>query len=363
MDSRKVIEIYRDGVIQIATPFSTGTGFYVKEFDLIVTNEHVVRENKEVVIDGAGFDKQMVKVCYVDPKYDLAFLRAPKDHEMPRLSLGSFEQIKEGDQVIAIGHPFGFEYTATQGIISNMLHKQDQVEFIQHDAALNPGNSGGPLVDKDATIIGVNTFIIRDGNNVGFSLPVKYLTTTLEEFKAGDGVDAVRCNSCLNLVFNTQELKGYCPNCGSKIMMISDLESYEPMGINKTIEEMLTALGFNIDLSRRGPYNWEVKQGSARISISYHEKSGLIVSDAYLCSLPKENIKPLYEYLLQRNYDLDGLTFSVKGNDIIISLLIYDQYLNNQTAKRLFEHMFVMADDYDNILVEQFGAIWKTNDS
>ncbi len=362
MDSRDVISIYRTGVIQIATPFSTGTGFYLKEYDLIVTNEHVVRDNKEVVIDGDTFEKQIVEVCYVDPKYDLAFLHAPNKHEMPELKLGNFEQIKEGDQVIAIGHPFGFEYTATQGIISNMLHKQDEIEFIQHDAALNPGNSGGPLVDKSAHVIGVNTFIIRNGNNIGFSLPIKYLTITLEEFLKGNGQAGVRCNSCLNLVFDRSDVQGYCPKCGSTIKMISDLESYEPMGINKTVEDMLSELGFDINLSRRGPYNWQVVQGSAKINISYHEKSGLIISDAYLCSLPKENIHSLYEYLLQRNYELGGLTFSVKGNDIIISLLIYDQYLNLQTAKKLFEHMFQAADDYDNILVEQFGAIWKTNE-
>ncbi len=363
MDSRKIIEIYRQLVIQIATPFSTGTGFYLKDYGLIVTNEHVVRDNKRVVIDGHGLDKQLVSVCYVDPEYDLAFLRAPENLEIPNIELGDYNAIAEGDRVIAIGHPFGFEYTATQGIVSNLLHKQGNINYIQHDAALNPGNSGGPLVDHEAKIIGVNTFIIKNGNNVGFSLPIHYLKDTLEIYSGGNKNDAVRCNSCHDLIFDTKEIKGYCPKCGAKITMISQLEDYEPMGINKTIEDMLDSLGFDIDLSRRGPYNWEVIQGSAKINISYHEKSGLIVSDAYLCSLPKENINPLYEYLLQRNYDLDGLTFSVKGNDIIISLLIYDQYLNVKTAQKLFEHMFEAADEFDNILVEEFGALWKTDDN
>ena len=77
-----VIEKYKDVVIQIATPYSTGTGFFLKKYDLIITNEHVVRDNVEVVIDGKKFEKQLTKVLFVDPKYDLAFLQTPKNNKM-----------------------------------------------------------------------------------------------------------------------------------------------------------------------------------------------------------------------------------------------------------------------------------------
>ncbi|MDX1700610.1 MAG: trypsin-like peptidase domain-containing protein, partial [Melioribacteraceae bacterium] len=325
--TRDIIDRFRNVVIQIATPYSTGTGFYLKEYGLIVTNEHVVRDNKEVVIDGKGIDKQLVKVRYVDPNYDLSFLSPPEGGQLPEVKFEELENYQEGDSVIAIGHPFGLKYSATEGIISNIRHEQNNINYIQHDAALNPGNSGGPLLNRDGRIIGVNTFIIRDGNNIGFSLPVRYLRETLNEFLERRGVNAMRCNSCLNIVFEDKMEDGYCPFCGSKIKSISEIEAYEPFGVNKTIEEMLIGLGYNIDLSRRGPNNWQINKGSALINISYHEKSGLIVGDAYLCLLPKENIKPLYEYLLRQNYKLNNLTFSVKNQDIIISLLIYDQYL------------------------------------
>ena len=69
--------------------------------------------------------------------------------------------------------------------------------------------------------------------------------------------------------------------------------------------------------------------------------------------------KELYQYLLQQNYEIEGLNFSVKGEEVVLSLQIYDRYLNIQTGNKLFKHLFDKADYYDNILVEQFGARWK----
>jgi len=161
------------------------------------------------------------------------------------------------------------------------------------------------------------------------------------------------------LVFENDKKDKYCPNCGSKIEIPSEVEEYEPIGVAKTIENMLVDTGHRVHLARRGPFNWEVEQGSAKISVSYYEKTGLIIGDAYLCSLPQKDIKPLYEFLLRQNYENEGLTFSVKGQDIVLSLFIYDRYLNKATGVKLIQHLFDRADYYDNILVEDYGAIWK----
>lgn len=356
---KEVIEKFKEVVIQIATPYSTGTGFYLKEHDIIVTNEHVVRGNREAVIDGKGFDKQITPILYVDQRYDLAFLKASKHLKtLPSITLSNKKEIQEGESVIAVGHPFGLKYTATQGIISNTNHVQNDLKYIQHDAALNPGNSGGPLINEKGNVIGVNTFIIRDGNNIGFSLPVHYLEDTLASFLKGNGEVGIRCHSCSNLVFESTIDNNYCPHCGTKLELPSTSEKYEPTGVKKTIEELLEKLNYVVDLSRRGPNNWEVVQGSAKINISYHEKTGMIIGDAHLCHLPKENIKPIYKYLLKENFEMEGLTFSVKGQDIILSLLIYDRYFNEDTGMTLIKHLLERSDHYDNILVEEFGANW-----
>ncbi len=356
MSIQAIIEKYREVVVQLATPYSTGTGFFLSKYNLIVTNEHVIRNNKSVVVDGEKFEKQLVQIVYVDPLYDLAFLMAPKNHGMPKVDLSMDTDYSVGDGVLAAGHPFGLKFTATQGILSNLSHFQKNVKYFQHDAALNPGNSGGPLVDFSGRVIGVNTFIIRDGNNIGFSLPIDVLHKTLNDFCL-QSEKGVRCNACANIVFESRVEEGYCPECGTKISMISDLDDYEALGINKSVEELIIDLGYNIDLCRKGPSNWQIKHGSADINISYYEKTGLIVGDAYLCKLPKKDIKPLYTYLLQQNYHLKGLTFSVKGQRIILSLLIYDQYFDKRTAKRYLQELFDSADRFDNLLIEEFGAL------
>lgn len=361
---KEIIELYRNIVIQIATPYSKGTGFYIKEYDMIVTNEHVVRGNREVVIDSSQFKRQLVEVVFVDAMHDLAFLSAPKMTEIPDVNLGFIKSVKEGDNVVAIGHPFGLKYTTTQGIISSTYHQQNDITYLQHDAALNPGNSGGPLLNMNGEIVGINTFMIRDGENIGFSLPINYLKETILEFQKGDNRSGARCTSCSNIVFDTGKAQKYCLHCGAKLTLPAYEEDYEPVGVSKTIEELLHATGHNVKLSRRGPNNWEIHQGSAKINITYHEKTGLIIGDAFLCNLPKEHIGPLYEYLLKQNYLIEGLTFSVnpKGHDIILSLLIYDRYLNVDTGIQLFKHLFEKADHYDDILVDEFGAIWKQDE-
>jgi len=358
---KDVIERYRDVVIQIATPYTRGTGFYLSEPNLIVTNEHVVRDNREVVLESRGTSKQLSKVLYLDPKYDLAFLAVPEAFNLPKIQLAGHPNLVEGDTVLAIGHPFGFDFSAKQGIISNRAQDLDDVTYIHHDAALNPGNSGGPLINLRGEVVGVNTFIAKDGNNIGFSLPVEYLKNTIQEFKKGEGREGVRCYSCLNLVFETTISQKYCPHCGAKVQLPSQAEVYEAIGVARTIEELLKKAGYDVRFSRRGPNNWEIEQGSAKILISYYERTGLIVGDAYLCVLPKQNIEPIYEFLLRQNYEMSGLTFSInpKGHEVILSLLIYDKYLNIDTGMKLFQYLFEKADYYDNILVEKYGALWK----
>lgn len=355
------VETYKNAVIQIATPYSTGTGFYLKAPNLIVTNNHVVEGNREVTVEGVGVPRQISRVLYNDAKFDLAFLEMPtKNGDLPNLQIAPLV-VREGERVTAVGHPFGLRYTFTQGIVSNPRHIHNNIDYIQHDAALNPGNSGGPLVNTEGSVIGVNTFVIKDGNTIGFSLPSKYLGEALDAYQEGNGETAVRCESCLNLVFeNTIETGDYCPNCGSKVELSSKIELYQAEGVGLTIENMLTQLKHDVRVSRRGPNSWEIRQGTAKINIAYHQQNGLILCDAYLCTLPKDNIKPLYEYVLRENYRNEGVTLSVRGQDIILSLLIYDRYLRDDIGVKLLSNLFEKADHYDNILVEQYGAKWRT---
>lgn len=357
---KDVIDLYKKVIVQIATPYSTGTGFWVKESNLIVTNEHVIRGNATVIIESPIIPKQISKVEYIDQKSDLAFLSAPDGIEIPDIKLLETANVTEGDAVIAIGHPFGLKYTATQGIISNTKHSINTQNYYQHDAALNPGNSGGPLINQAGQVIGVNTFIIQNGNSIGFSLPSIVLIQAIEEYKNSGATFGTKCASCTNLVTEKNIEQQYCPFCGSKVALPSSYPDYVPKGVSKTIEEIIAKTGNNVILSRLGPNSWQITHGSAKISILYHEKTGMITGDAFLCKLPKENIKAIYEFLLRQNYDLDGLSLSILGQEIVLSLVMYDRYLKLETGLKLINNLFQKADEYDDILIKDFGAIARS---
>lgn len=362
---QEIIEKFRSVLVQIATPYSMGgTGFFLQEHQLIVTNEHLVHDNREVIIEAESIPRQMATVVYWDEYFDIALLRLQTPYELPTLNFCTECEPQVGDQVLAMGHPFGLRFSSTVGNLSNARRKKEDFYYYQHDAALNPGNSGGPLIGTNGQVIGINLFDIEEGHSLGFSLPAIFANETIQLYLENAGrTIAARCSSCRKLVKAIEKNSPYCPNCGAHLQLPTESEEFEPIGTPYTIERMLNALGHNVKLARRGLNTWEILEGSAHIIVSYHEDSGLITCDAHLCRLPSENVGQLYEFLLLENYREEGLTFSVKGRDIILSILIYDRYLEVESGKKQFRHLFERADYYDNVLVEQFGARWKYEDS
>lgn len=361
MEFQHIIESFQPAIIQISSRSGTGTGFYLKDYGLIVTNEHVVAKNGEVIIAGKSFSKQLSRVWFIDKKHDLAFLQPPSNIELPLISLGSSQESKDGDEVIAIGHPYGLNYTATQGVISKVDRVRSGLHYIQIDAAINPGNSGGPLVNERGQVIGVNTFIIRGGDNLGFALPVKSLKVALDLYLPYVGTPASRCPSCDFLVLPSNiESNKYCPSCGTEVKLPALPEKeHVPAGIAKKIEEILVGLGKDIRLAREGYNKWEIREDAARIKIAYSPENYFITGDAYLCQLPRDpgNIKSLYQYLLTENYHNHGLVLSCVGQNIILSCVLYDLDLSKDAGSLIMRSLFVESKEYYKVLREVYGCI------
>lgn len=175
---------------------STGTGFVVSDDGFIVTNAHVVLGARRATVT-FGEDRDIdAEIKGVDLNTDLAVLKVdPKDHSLQPLALGTAKRLRVGDPVVAIGNPFGLDRTLTTGVVSALARKIQGLNgftisnVVQTDAAINKGNSGGPLLDSQGRVIGVNSQIqTESGGNVGigFAVPVdklKEVLPTLEEGK------------------------------------------------------------------------------------------------------------------------------------------------------------------------------------
>ncbi len=170
---------------------SLGTGFVISEDGYIVTNNHVVEDVDKIEVHFADGTQRDAEVVGRDPKTDLALIRVEPDGKLPFLPLGNSDAVRPGDWVVAIGNPFGLEHTVTAGIVS-AKHRVINTDpdprrfddFIQTDAAIHPGNSGGPLLDLNGEVIGVNTAINPRANTIGFAIPINMAKTILPQLRA-----------------------------------------------------------------------------------------------------------------------------------------------------------------------------------
>lgn len=359
MNTQIILEAYIENIIQIMTPYGTGTGFVID--DLIITNSHVASGLQEVVVSSKKIPRSIAKVVYDDPYYDLAFIKL--DFEKPKNPLILTKRpVEDGDTTIAVGHPYGLNYTATEGIVSRASRMQGDLEYIQIDAAINPGNSGGPLLNENGEVIGVNTFIIQNANNLGFSLPYFYVQEALDNFKNSTQDNIIKCPSCKNLIKEEDVENDYCPECGVKLEVAKlRRKGYNPTGATKLMEEILASLGQNVTLARRSQASWRVDIGTARVEISYYE-NGIIIGESKLCAIPSQKIDEIYDYLLEENQKMSYLQFSISENSIYLSYLIIDSSLTLKEGKIALERLFEYSNKYDDILIHKYGAIKQRRD-
>lgn len=173
-----------------------GSGFFIHPSGFLLTNDHVIRDAREIRAMTVENEELEVAVLARDPAFDLALLRVrdPK-RRFPVLPMGSSDEIGVGDMTIAVGNPLGLGHTVTFGIVSqtgrNLSGVPEEegrhVAFIQTDTAINPGSSGGPLVTLGGAWIGVNTAGAVGAQGIGFAVPSRQAREFLEEVVTGKG--------------------------------------------------------------------------------------------------------------------------------------------------------------------------------
>ena len=168
---------------------SLGSGFIIEASGVILTNAHVVKDAESITVRLQDKRELPAKVLGMDERSDVAVLKIEASG-LPVARLGNSDQVEVGEWVLAIGSPFGLDFTATQGIVSALarnLPDDTYVPFIQTDAAVNPGNSGGPLFNTKGEVIGINSQIYsRSGGYMGlsFAIPINTATQVAEQLRA-----------------------------------------------------------------------------------------------------------------------------------------------------------------------------------
>lgn len=171
-------------------PRSLGSGFVLGD-GYILTNNHVVEEADEIIVRFSDRRELEAELVGADPRSDLALLRVePKN--LPSVTLGDSEKLKVGEWVLAIGSPFGFDYSVTAGIVSAKGRSlptelnENYVPYLQTDVAINPGNSGGPLFNLDGEVIGINSQIYSNSGGfmgVSFAIPINVAMEVVTQLK------------------------------------------------------------------------------------------------------------------------------------------------------------------------------------
>ncbi len=175
---------------------SSGTGFFFDKDGYLLTNEHVIAGASTIQVSVQGYDNPLTaEVLGTSKQLDLAVLKVsnPTQAEFPALTLGSSDELKIGDWVVAIGNPDGLDQSLTLGVLSAKERpitvgderggSQTLEHLLQTDAAINPGNSGGPLLNSKGEVIGINTAVNAKAQGIGFAIPSSMVKDVLDQWK------------------------------------------------------------------------------------------------------------------------------------------------------------------------------------
>jgi S1-C subfamily serine protease len=165
----------------------SGSGVVVDPSGLVLTNAHVVRHQQVVTVTLDDGTTLPARVLGADAIFDIAFLKVIPKTPLPFAKLGDSDSLRVGEEVVAIGNPFGLDQTLTRGIVSAVNRLLPGATWslkeplIQTDAAINPGNSGGPLVDLCGSVVGLTTALLPDAQGIGFAIPVNLVASVTRD--------------------------------------------------------------------------------------------------------------------------------------------------------------------------------------
>ncbi len=341
-------------VYKVTQSRGSGSCFYVKDYHLFVTNSHVVEGFREVAIEDHHRNRFPAKVIFANPALDIALLQAEGHFkDLYGLSL-AHEEACIGGKIRVAGYPFGMPFTLTEGTVSAPQQYMDGFYHIQTDAAVNPGNSGGPMLNEKDEVVAITTSKFTNADNMGFGIPVASLYPILE--KSGN-LDrerlSLQCSCCDAIIPEDEE---YCPHCGNRLPFYLFNERRQTE-LAVYCEQAIEAMGVNPLLARIGDESWTFHCGQSEIRLFVYQQSFLFCTSP-INILPKKNFGPLMNYLLTAQ-DIAPYQLGLDGNQIFLS---YRLHLSDVLAdkeshlQQKITGMALRADELAHYLAETFGC-------
>jgi len=325
-----------------------GSGFIIDSKGIVITNNHVIKGAEDIIVRVDGDEEFKAKVLGTDPLSDVAVLKIESNKKFTPVKFGDSDKARIGDWVIAIGNPFGLGGTVTSGIISARnrdIGLSRYEDFIQTDASINVGNSGGPLFDMNGDVIGINTAILGQSGSIGigFAIPSNSAKKVIDQLiKFGEtkrGWLGVRIQVVTKEIADVEKLDK--PR-GALVASVADNSPSDKAGI-KAGDIILEFNGISIKEMKELPKivaqtevgkNVEVKLWRNGKEISKKIKLGrLETSEDFKVQKPKENedieietLKIKVRPIEQKDIDERGLTKNTKG--LIITDIANDSPIN-----------------------------------
>ncbi|MDE6109406.1 MAG: trypsin-like peptidase domain-containing protein, partial [Muribaculaceae bacterium] len=331
----------------------SGSCFYLKPHDIFVTNYHVVAGYRTVAVHDNDRNPYEARVVVVNPELDLALLAVDEDFShLPDFPISGDEDPAIGSKVRVAGYPFGMPFTITEGSLSSPRQLMDGKYYIQVDAPVNPGNSGGPIINENGEVIGVTVskFASSSADNMGFGVRVEALRQLLDAIEDLDRSEFhVQCASCDELISGDEE---YCPSCGAQIDE-NVLATHEMSALGRFVESAIARMGINPVLARSGHDSWVFHRGSSEIRLFVYDRNYLFaVSPINL--LPKKNVEPVLDFMLET--DLSPYKMGLDGRQIYLCYRIHLADITPDSAERILDNIVGLAekaDELDNRLVDE----------
>ena len=300
-----------------------GSGFIIDKKGIVVTNNHVIQGAEDILVSVNGSTEYKAKLLGADPYMDLAVLEIETEDKFIPVSFGDSDKSRVGDWVMAIGNPFGFGGTVTAGIISSRnrdigLTRYD--DFIQTDASINQGNSGGPLFDLNGKVIGINTAIIAPGASgsigIGFAIPAnpasKVITQLVQYGETKRGWLGVRIQEVTKEIADVENLE---KTEGALVASVSEKSPADKAGI-KAGDIILEFDGKKVDTMRTLPKLVAETEVGKRVIVKIWRNQKLISKKVSLGRLEsseefKAETKPKVDN--SKNTKIESLKISIRN--------------------------------------------------